>query len=414
MLSRPLTLLIVLLLTAYFGWIAIGFVPDTATRMVEGRQLARIDYMVFHGAGEVIADGHGAILYQPDELRRVYGRNVFGPSGPYIFPPGLGLIFVPFSQLSVAAGYAVYSALSLVLFLGVVCLLAWRATRSYVVVGLVLLAIAAYRPFNIALVVGQPSLPLAAMLGLALVAIPSGRPALGAALIASLAVKPQFTILPTLMLLFRRTAPGAWAPYIGTGAALVLAPFLILGPGALPDFVDLLRLESENDFSFRGGARLLYSWAGFLAWLTRSDVQALPLIALLVVTAIPAAAALMKDDLPLAMAAALLGSYLIFHSLIYDWAMVVPALVVLALRPAPLSVRLPIVGFILLLHVASSAGIPAWGRYSPQFWTPLAGYVLLLWLAFGEQIVAALERVLRPSTGSGAEPADLPVEAPAR
>jgi hypothetical protein len=164
----------------------------------------------------------------------------------------------------------------------------------------------------------------------------------------------------------------------------------LLGLGALPDFLELIREESSNDFSFRGGARLLYSWAGFLAWLTRSDVQAVPLVVLLAITAVPALIAAFNDDLATAMLGALLGSYLIFHSLVYDWSMLIPAAVLLALRPAPLATRAITVGLILLLHVASSAGIPAWGRYSPQFWTPLAGYVLLLWLAVRDPLMARL------------------------
>lgn len=377
-------------LVLYFGWLALEFVPDTIDRLAESRRLARVDYMVFHGAGEVISDGNGRLLYQPDELQRVYRRDVFGPGGPYIFPPSLGLIFVPFAQFSINTGFALYSALSLAFFFGVVAFIAWRTTRSQLLVGLVLLAVIAYRPFNIALVVGQPSLPLAACLGVALLALQGRRTSLGATMLASLAIKPQFTILPTLMLLPRRLPLASWAIYVAAGTALVFGPFILLGLGALPDFLELIREESSNDFSFRGGARLLYSWAGFLAWLTRSDVQAVPLVVLLAITAVPALIAAFNDDLATAMLGALLGSYLIFHSLVYDWSMLIPAAVLLALRPAPLATRAITVGLILLLHVASSAGIPAWGRYSPQFWTPLAGYVLLLWLAVRDPLMARL------------------------
>lgn len=388
----------------YFGWLALEFVPDTIDRLAESRRLARVDYTVFHGAGEVISDGNGRLLYQPDELQRLYRRDVFGPGGPYIFPPSLGLIFVPFAQFSINTGYALYTGLSLVLFLGVITLIAWQTTRSYLLVGLVLLAVFAYRPFNIAVIVGQPSLPLAACLGVALLALQGRRTSLGAAMLAGLAIKPQFTILPTLMLLPRRLPLASWAIYVAAGAALVFGPFILLGLGALPDFLELIREESSNDFSFRGGARLLYSWAGFLAWLTRSDVEAVPLVILLAITAVPALIVAFNDDLATAMLGALLGSYLIFHSLIYDWSMLIPAAVILALRPAPLATRAITVGLILLLHVASSAGIPAWGRYSPQFWTPLAGYLLLVWLALRDPLMARLlpaarEEALAPQQG---------------
>jgi hypothetical protein len=375
-------MVVLVIVVVYLGLRAMHFIPDTYQRIEHHSFLVRLDYQVFDGAADVIRDGHGDLLYQPRELQNIYHTAVYGPSGPYVFPPVLAFFWIPLSALRAGLGYGVYTAVSIAMLAGL-GLTSLRYTRDIGQVALTILAIASYRPVHVALLVGQPSIPMAAAIAVALMSFQASRWWATGGFLALLVVKPQFLVTKTILLFRKRFPLRGWLFYGGCLSVLGLAPFLILGIGAVGDFVRMIRDQSDYDFKLRGGgAGLLYSWQGFLALLTRQDVKLWQLLPLIVITTGATLIAIDGGDFAVAALASILGGLLIFHSLIYDWVMVIPAAIMVAFRPAPSATRYPTLGLVFLLHFVSSGGyLTAFGRYPPQFWTPLVGMLLLLWLA---------------------------------
>ncbi len=381
----------------YFGWRAAVFVPQTFQHVTERSGLSRLDYTVFDGAATVVLDGNGELLYDPPALRARYRREVFGPSGPFVFPPGLAYLWTPLAAFGGGAGYGPYTALSLGL-VAAVALISRGQTREPAFVLLTFAAVVSYRPIHIALEVGQPTIPMMAGLAAGLVYFRTMPLASGLGF-GLLAIKPQFMLASAAFAFLKGLRPAGWAAFAVVAGAIILLPFAILGTDAFSDFVGLLSRQADADALQRGDGRLMYSLQGFLIQLTRHDVRLTQVLPLLIVAGVATALAARYGDPAVAALASILGGLLIFHSLIYDWVLVVPAAILVAFRPAPAATQIPTLAGLALLHIAASAGLPAFGRYSPQFWTPPAAMLLLVWLAVLPLVEARLRQDLTSPPG---------------
>ncbi len=237
------------------------------------RAVERSDYMTYHVAGRIVLDGHGACLYeercQADAQRELIGEEPTFANGalPFNSPPWFAALVAPLAALPLAAGFAIFTLLSLIV-------LAWGAWRAAGHAGLtaashrllaVVLVITAW-PTVMAVVRGQSTLLAVGLLGLS---VGLARYRSGLALGLSL-------LKPTLAPLW-----GAWqllgahwravgtAAVVGLGL-LVLA--VVVSPQALADYPahlfgvaggDALGVHPEEMVNWRGAAERLN--AGF--WL---------------------------------------------------------------------------------------------------------------------------------------------------
>lgn len=208
--------------------------------------LLRTDFVSFWTAGHMVREGFGQSLYDLSLQRRVQDalrselatveRNPL-PSGQvsYYNPPPLALLFVPLSLLPLPTAYLVWTALSFLAFLAAVALplrgrpSAWTPTVLMLTFGGVVDS----------LIWGQVNglFLLAASLGL--VALGSGRPALGGALLGFLWLKPQYAVLFPLVFLLKRR----WLELAGmavVGLAVAAASLAMVGADGIAGYLELL------------------------------------------------------------------------------------------------------------------------------------------------------------------------------
>ncbi len=232
------------------------------------RAVERSDYMTYHVAARIVLDGHGACLYeercQADAQRELIGEEPTFANGalPFNSPPWFAALVAPLGALPLAAGFAIFTLLSLIV-------LAWGAWRAAGHAGLsasshrllaVVLLLTAW-PTVMAAIRGQSTLVAVGLLGLS---VGLARYRSGLALGLSL-------LKPTLAPLW-----GAWQVLgahwraVGTAAVaglgvLVLA-FVVVSPQALAGYpahlfgvagVGSLGVHSEEMVNWRGAAERL-------------------------------------------------------------------------------------------------------------------------------------------------------------
>ena len=186
------------------------------------------DFLAFHAAAQLVADGHAATLYDAASITALERQVISSPVGaagymPYINPPVGAVLQVPLGLLSEPAARLIWLLINLPL----AALCCWLATAGLErrVQLLAAACLMSTFPFFQALVEGQWSLVmLAGCLG-ALWAARTNRPGWAGAGLAVLALKPPLLVPVLLVLLLRR----AWRPLL-TCIVVLLAAFLVTLP----------------------------------------------------------------------------------------------------------------------------------------------------------------------------------------
>lgn len=160
---------------------------------------------------------------------------------PYLNPPTMTALALPFAQLPFGIARLLWSA-CLVAAIG----LGWwlsgvgrdRFGRT------LLFAAVAWLPCFFALLIGQPALLVGAALVGAVWLDHRGRPvAAGVALALAISLKPQLGLMVPLALLAARRTP-LLAGFAAAGLPLALAVMLLLGPEGLRQWLEALRVAS--------------------------------------------------------------------------------------------------------------------------------------------------------------------------
>lgn len=211
---------------------------------VSGRATS-VDFVQFFASARAVAGGER--VYAPLRMSDLgldtpAGRDPSEPLHPNLNPPLLAVLLAPVSMLGISAAYACWSALSLVCGL-LACAWISRTLRSDggTDAGLVWfwLAFLAYYPTHTAVMLGQVSLVLMALLTGAWLAARGGRDRL-AGLLAGLALNLKlFTGLIVVYFVWqRRWRAAAWS--LASTVALALVPLPWVGPAAYLEYVELL------------------------------------------------------------------------------------------------------------------------------------------------------------------------------
>jgi hypothetical protein len=299
----------------------------------------------------------------------------------YYNPPAYLFAWAPVTFLNVRDAYLVAVGLNVVLLAGLSVLLGfvvhWRMPHTL----LLLLGLFAFSPVYFTIHHGQPTILIAGLMAAGYLALRNGRTLWAGLLLALTGVKPHW-LLPSVTLLRQR---GLLLPFLGGCVVFLALPFVVLGPGAVLDYIRLVLDRGDGDLTNATYGEALLSWSGFWRALTGEPQPALWLIASVATLAVYARIWL-KAGAAVSLAAAVPVFLLIVpHSHPQDWTlMVTAAAVLLSLRWSPLALAgIGALLFALLL------GANQWIHETRAvedgatrvYWVSLAAAALIAWLA---------------------------------
>jgi hypothetical protein len=311
--------------------------------------------------------------------------------GNYYNPPALALLEAPLSALPFRSAFWTFSAIGGLALLGFV-VLTWRAGAALPEIPLLAAGILAFRPVHEAAMMGHPSLIFVFALGAGFLALRARRPVLAGSLLAVLALKPQWAVIPAALLLVR----GEWRALTTMAVAsaiIVFVPFLATGTEAFKDYLRFLKDSATVDVKV---APHMFSWNGFLSKRVIYEdpifgALASPNLALLYgLCALSVALMLVVwrgRDLYLSVAASVVCMLLVStRSVWYDWAFLVVPAAFLILRPSTPAVRVQAWVLLLALFAASAQSVSVLfapdGRHGDIHWTT-PGFFSVTLVAFG-------------------------------
>jgi hypothetical protein len=246
------------------------------------RAVERSDYMTAHLAARIVLAGDGECLYevgcQEAVQRQLIGEEPSFSRGalPYNWPPWLAALVAPLGWLSLQAGFAVFTLVSLLLLAWAAWRLAWGGpvTRLLAVV----LVLTAW-PATMAAIRGQLTLPVAGLLGLSLAASGVGRGSLLGLSTLKLTLVPVVALWLAVRGQWRALAAAAVVTALLVGlAVVVVSPRAVLDyPGHLVRVAqpEALGVHTEEMINWRGAAVRLAAGGWFVAAGTLLTVGAL-------------------------------------------------------------------------------------------------------------------------------------------
>lgn len=198
----------------------------------------RSDYMTYQTAGRIVLEGDGACLYslvcQERAQRELIGDETTFERGvlPFTSPPWLAALAAPLAALTLWTAFALFTLTSTLLLAFAVWRLAWGGAGTRVVA--VVLILSAW-PTTMAVIRGQSTLAVAALVGLSASASLAGSEARSGALAGLAAMKP--TLLP--LWLIRLGVERRWRSLLLVGlviAGLAVLAALVVSPRAVADY----------------------------------------------------------------------------------------------------------------------------------------------------------------------------------
>ena len=384
---------------ASFGFMAIHHLEHTVYVWDNGAT----DFLVWYRAAVAIGSPDRTGLYAielPDGERFTTG---------FFNPPSMAFLLWPMTKLDIRPAREALLGLSL-LAVGGLLLVCWRAGLRGVQFLLACLAMASFWPLYVALQYSHPTPIYALLAAVALIELEAGATASAGGFMGLLALKPSLFAAPWGYLLFKRR----WVSFLTSGAIALLlffGPFLLLGTEALSDYREQSSRLTADAFKYFDnttsiGAWGVLNWNGYVASLILGPPPVIVVAALSIVTIALTLRVWAKGTLREGWLASMAMTMLILpHLLVYDWLLLfVPAMAVLAERRTPLYA-----GLLVLLHLAINLSAHVAPFLMPGFtrddydnirslggyWAVPALFLLLVYLAFRNEIEARLERQVR-------------------
>jgi hypothetical protein len=246
-----------------------------------------------------------------------------------------------------------------------------------------------------AIIMGHPTLLFLLALTGGFLLLRADRPVLAGLVLSTLALKPQWAVLPGLFLLVR----GEWRAFgtmLAAAAAIFIVPFFYTGFETFENYVRVTRAVASAD---PRDAPHMFSWNGFLFKLGGGpaygyDPPSKALIVALIALALPFLGYVWASrDFLLGGAATVLTMLLVSaHSCWYDWALLLAAGLFLVMRSRSMSRGMRIEMWVVMLAVFFAADQSTSALLSPDRhaidWharalytvTPVA-FAALVWMA---------------------------------
>jgi len=372
------------------------------------------DFPMFYTAGENVVSVEREHAYEKQFIVDSILRQWTNPESlearellpwlRYYNPPFYLFALSPLTFLDMHEAYVATVAINLAALAALLFLSGVTLKRKLGSVFFLSLTTFGYMPLVATIYHGQPTLVIAALTLGAFLLAQKGRTTVASLLVSLCAAKPQLAIAAALPLL--RDRPRAVVPLALIGAAITLAPFAVLGAGAMADYFHLVSGRGGDDLAQADYASHVLSWPGFMVALTGS-LQPVLSAALSLLTLVLLAIILRRGDRFLTWPASIVAILAVLpHSHPQDWMLTVPAAVIVLARPMHPSVRVATVGLLAVAYIAvnswvfSSGIVYDGGRalYAP---TPMA-LVLLGWFAALPLVerrltVLTIDRSLQPA-----------------
>jgi hypothetical protein len=309
-------LCLLLLLLSVFGFIS------TLPLAFSGH----VDFRSLYTAGYMVRTGQGQEIYNYETSERSQNELVSKAEGslPFIHLAYETLIYVPFSFLSYRSAYFAFLAFNLLTLAFAFSILKPHLAPLQEIWPCLPLAIfACFLPVALALIQGQASIMLLALMILSMSVLEGGRDVLAGVYLGLTLFKFQYALpMAFLFLVWRR-----WRFLTGfavTGLLVLGISIWITGPQAFVSYVHLL-VEMSTKFSAAFGNGIHPAQMPNLRGLAYAGTGGSQMSSLVITAASSAVAllwaAMKRPSFPLALVAALLVSY---HGLISDTSLMVP------------------------------------------------------------------------------------------
>ncbi|HEX8969737.1 MAG TPA: glycosyltransferase family 87 protein [Chloroflexota bacterium] len=234
------------------------------------------DFRAYYTAGRMLLGGVRSDFYAPDTQwvwQHAWAPEVTGPAdlSPFRNPPFVAAIFAPLALLPAEIAFGVWSSVNVALLITLLVFgqraLAGCSARTRR--RAVLLSVS-FLPVVVALLLGQLSLLLALALLGAWAAFRSGHDARAGLWLAILLAKPQFLVLPALVLLIHRRWRAIGA-LVGISVVLGLVSIALLGVDGMSSYVGLTTGTLGWQDSLAISPQRMYTWRGLLQLLWQTD-----------------------------------------------------------------------------------------------------------------------------------------------
>jgi hypothetical protein len=342
------------LLFVALAWAALPTFRDWLS--VRRPALLRLDYALYYASSVQGQTAGWHRLYDLEAQREVFQR--ISPDlwwFPNVYTPVLAVVMVPFTHLSLEAGYAVWSGILLLC-----AILSWSALApgDRPLRGVQLAMLFVPYPVALGLWLGQVVAVQAAAVALCFVLLRRGHELAAGAALAVMALKPQTLFLVPFALLAagRRKAFLGWALCMALIAAAAVA---LIGIDGARAYAERLRYAHDHAQEF---------WVAWSYTLTRRFEGPARIAVQLAVAATALLAAWRNRSRPeIALAAGLLGSLLATPFLhLNDHLLLFPAAwLVLRAFPSVGAVVPLLLGYVLLCLCTPQNDV--WARWLPPF-----------------------------------------------
>jgi hypothetical protein len=262
-----------------FGWFGFAlldsvqnFAPQEIRLSAEGKYDPYLDdFVVFYGAGALVAEGGASDLYQPESIREIEASELDVPADsiiqlPYFNPPPYVLPLVALSALPMAAAAVVWIATQLLAFacaLAALWLKEGHSTRL-TTAALFVMGVVASMPFHETVLHGQASLFfVAAWVALWFGAFERRNDGLLVFALTVMVAKPQLALIPiAYLVLTHRWRALALATVVQ--ALLAILAMLTLGPLVYLRWLELLLQATGWEDQNGIWVHAMFGWNAFL------------------------------------------------------------------------------------------------------------------------------------------------------
>lgn len=245
------------------------------------------DFLTDYAGGYLVRTGNGDRLYEITAQEQA--QKELSPAGadddvnPFVLPPAAAWIFAPLSALPYPTAHLLFTAINLAA-LGAVLLLLNDELRGIPgrLRAAFFVAFALSMPVVTDISWGQIDLLLVLGTLLGWRFLRTGHDALAGCALALAVLKPHF-LIGVVMLLVAQRRWSTLLPLAGIGFAVLIPPALLLGPGALGDYVSLVIGRTELPAYIDAQPQHMANVRGFMHTIAGSDERWLWMPGLLIV-----------------------------------------------------------------------------------------------------------------------------------
>jgi alpha-1,2-mannosyltransferase len=295
------------------------------------------DFLPTYVAAKMLASGHADLLYDEASQRQAIRMTVGSSPNvalPYLYGPQVARLFVPITALDFLPAAAIWSSLSVVLFLICVFLLARCCRDLKSRLGTVILCATAFPPLFHVFVRGQNSALVVVIFTAAFLAFRAYPGWLGGALLGLLIFKPQFFVTIPLLFLFA----GSWSAFTAMTLSGVMQLALVrffFGSVVTHSYAAMLFETSRwlTSAELKFAPIQMHSLRSFWSLLVPSSGVALVLYGWSAIAVLGLAAQVWKAPCPLSLrfSTLVLAAVLVDpHLFVYDLLALAPAIMLIA------------------------------------------------------------------------------------